>query len=99
MLLLDRYLPAFSFRETHWHDIPASQSEVMAQALAYRPGQDAFFRRMIGLREIPMRVRPGLAKLVLGFAARPIGDGMTRLSTETRVACTSRAALLKFAPY
>lgn len=56
MVLLDRYLPEFDFKERHQHDIPASQSEVMAQVLAYRPENDVFFRRMIGLREIPMRV-------------------------------------------
>ena len=158
MLLLDRYLPEFSFKETHWHDIPASQTDVMAQAMKFRPEQDAFIRHMIALREIPMRLRgrldtnkpananpfgldnftlleqsgdaevafgligkfwrlnygqvrcedtsafqtfdtPGMAKLVLGFSTRPLGGGLTRLSTETRVYCTDRAAWAKFAPY
>ena len=41
---------------------------------------------------------PGTAKLVIGFAAAPQGPA-TRLTTETRVFCPDRYALLRFAPY
>lgn len=42
---------------------------------------------------------PQVAKLALAFEARPGPDGRTRLVTETRVSCASRAARLKFTPY
>jgi hypothetical protein len=41
---------------------------------------------------------PGAAKLVLAFSAEP-GGRLTRLTTETRVHCLDRRALLSFAPY
>ena len=42
---------------------------------------------------------PEVAKLALAFEACPGPDGRTRLITETRVSCASRAASLKFTPY
>lgn len=40
-----------------------------------------------------------IAKLALAFQTRRDPDGRTRLVTETRVFCASRAARLKFMPY
>ena len=40
-----------------------------------------------------------VARLALAFTARRDADGRTRLVTETRVSCASRAARLKFTPY
>lgn len=42
---------------------------------------------------------PGVPKLALAFSTEAIGDGRTRLSTETRVFCPDRGAWLRFAPY
>lgn len=56
MLLIDNYLPDYQFRERHSLVIAASPTAVMAAAKDYRPESDAFFRRMISLRELPMRV-------------------------------------------
>ena len=42
---------------------------------------------------------PGVAKLALGFSAIAQDNGMTRLTTETRVFCPDRASRLKFTPY
>ncbi|MBP1179053.1 hypothetical protein [Methylobacterium sp. PvR107] len=41
---------------------------------------------------------PYPAKLALAFAVRPGPEGQTRLITETRVFCASRAARLTFTP-
>jgi hypothetical protein len=41
---------------------------------------------------------PRTAKLVIGFLAEPV-DGATLLTTETRVYCPDRYALIMFAPY
>ena len=56
MDLLDHYLPHFDFQETHSLDIAAAPTQVIQTALAYRPEDDPFFRRMITLRELPMRL-------------------------------------------
>lgn len=158
--LIDVLLPRFDFRERHEVVVRAPAEVVLAAAEGYRPEGDAFFRRMIALREWPMRLwsrvtgrppalsapfgldefhplgrtagresvqgligrfwqsdyglvpfadaegftafdRPGVAKLVLGFAieeARAGEDGV-RLVTETRVFCPDRETFLRFAPY
>lgn len=43
--------------------------------------------------------RPGYAKAVLSFLCEDIGDGRTRVSTETRVLCTDPAARRRFLRY
>ncbi|MBD8599012.1 hypothetical protein [Pseudomonas sp. CFBP 8772] len=43
--------------------------------------------------------QPGAARLVLGFSANELGDGLTRLVTETRVQCLDAVALRQFRPY
>ncbi|MCL6308947.1 hypothetical protein QQL38_23910 [Pseudomonas syringae] len=43
--------------------------------------------------------QPGAARLVLGFSATELGDGLTRLVTETRVQCLDAVALRQFRPY
>ncbi len=43
--------------------------------------------------------QPGAARLVLGFSATELGDGLTRLVTETRVQCLDAVALRHFRPY
>lgn len=56
MDVADQYLPTFQFRERHSHMIAATPQRVMAAAQRYRPEQDVFFRRMIALREVPLRL-------------------------------------------
>jgi hypothetical protein len=55
MHLIDKYLPEYGFTEVHGCDVNASPEIVLQAAIAYRPETDAFFRSMIGLRELPMR--------------------------------------------
>lgn len=57
MPLADDYLPHFQFSERHARHVPALPPQVMAAVRRYRPEQDAFFRRMIALRELPARLR------------------------------------------
>jgi len=153
MRLLDRYLPTYQFSETHACLVAAEPAAILDSVVAYRPDSDRFFRLMIGLRELPMRLlgepeaprapfgfhdftlldrsereivyglvgrfwRPDfglepiagaaaflafdathVAKLALAFTAQHDSDGRSRLVTETRVSCASRAARLKFTPY
>jgi hypothetical protein len=42
---------------------------------------------------------PGYAKAVMNFRIADAGNGWTQLTTETRVYCTDREALRRFAPY
>lgn len=42
---------------------------------------------------------PGLARAAWDFRVEPIGEGRTRLSTETRVRCADAAARRRFRPY
>jgi hypothetical protein len=42
---------------------------------------------------------PGLAKLVMNFATKALGDTRTLMTTETRVWCTDAAARRRFAAY
>jgi len=56
MELINKYLPKYSFRETHARDVLASPEIVMESALAYRPDSDPLFRTAIALRELPMRM-------------------------------------------
>jgi hypothetical protein len=55
MTLLATYLPDYSFREVHSCIIVASTDTVINAAAGYSPETDPFFRKMIGLRELPMR--------------------------------------------
>ncbi|MGU3575084.1 hypothetical protein ACLBWZ_06120 [Brucellaceae bacterium C25G] len=56
MSLQDKYLPRYSFKEVHYCDIRANPACVIEASANYQPEHDPFFRRMIFLREIPMRV-------------------------------------------
>lgn len=56
MLLNDKYLPNWHYREKHALNIAAPQADVMAAVLAYRPDDDRFFRGAIALRELPVRM-------------------------------------------
>jgi hypothetical protein len=69
MRLLDRYLPAYQFRETHACLIAAEPAAILDSVIAYRPDSDRFFRTVIGLREIPMRLlgRPDGPRAPFGF--------------------------------
>jgi len=54
--LIDRYLPDPTYREHHSLAVRARGPAILAAAAAYRPERDPFFRRMIGIREWPMRL-------------------------------------------
>lgn len=56
MQLNEKYLPTFHFNERHALNIAASQADVMAAALDYRPESDLIFRCAIAARELPMRM-------------------------------------------
>lgn len=56
MSLTDKYLPEYSFREVHSCEVMARPESVIQAAAAYQPDDDPFFRKMIGLRELPMRI-------------------------------------------
>lgn len=56
MPLNDKYLPVYHFSEKHALSIAASQAEVMAAVLEYRPDNDPFFRGAIAIREWPIRL-------------------------------------------
>ncbi|MGQ0733215.1 MAG: hypothetical protein ACT4QD_06110 [Acidobacteriota bacterium] len=42
---------------------------------------------------------PGIVKATMSFALEPVGDGRTRVTTETRVYATDRGGLRRFTPY
>jgi hypothetical protein len=42
---------------------------------------------------------PGYAKATWNFAVEPVAEGVTRLTTETRVTCTDRSARRRFRAY
>lgn len=56
MSLIDGYLPRFQFSEVHACRIAADAATILDAVAAYRPEEDAFFRIMIGLREVPARL-------------------------------------------
>lgn len=157
MALIDTYLPHPQFRERHSLEIEAPPRTILLAARSYRTETDPFFKAMMGLRELPMRIgrrvsprpladrrafgldtftlldsndeeivyglagrfwrsdfdltpiasgsafraldQPGIAKLVLNFAVEPRGQGLCRLSTETRVVCVDAGARARFTPY
>jgi hypothetical protein len=70
--LIDKYLPRYQFSERHTLSIAASQKAVIEAARAYRPESDSFFRRMIALRELPMRAL-GRMRQRDGEAVAPFG--------------------------
>lgn len=80
MRLIDRYVPQADFREQHALRIFAPAPALLAAAATYRPESDPFFRRMIGAREWPHRIRQAL--LGSGDAApTPFGiDNFTLLA-------------------
>lgn len=57
MQILDQYLPTYQFKEKHSRDIKASPAALLGAILDYRADDDPFFRAMIGLRELPSRLR------------------------------------------
>ncbi|MDH2308178.1 hypothetical protein [Methylobacterium brachiatum] len=69
MHLLDRYLPTYQFSETHACLIAAEPTAIVDNVVAYRPESDWFFRLMIGLQELPMRLvgKPGTPSAPFGF--------------------------------
>lgn len=73
MGLIDRYLPSYDFVERHACEVQASPDVVIAAAAAYQPESDPFFRRMIALREVPMR---GLRRLLRRGDPAPASFGM-----------------------
>ena len=56
MSLIDQLLPAYQFSERHSCRVAADPALVFDAVVAYRPDDDRFFRFMIGLRELPMRL-------------------------------------------
>ena len=56
MRLIDRFMPAYQFSETHFRRVAAPPASVLAAAIAYRAEEDRLFRIMIGLRELPARL-------------------------------------------
>lgn len=56
MQLINKYLPEYSFKEVHFCDVAANAATVIEAAAEYQPHNDRFFRSMIGLRELPMRI-------------------------------------------
>ena len=62
MALIDRYLPDPHFRERHRLAVRAPSRTVLRAARASRTETDPFFRAMIGLRELPMRVMQRLSQ-------------------------------------
>ncbi|MQR00509.1 hypothetical protein [Glaciimonas soli] len=55
MVLFDKYLHKYDFSERHHLEINASSDQIMQAVAAYDPKDDAFFRKMIALRELPLR--------------------------------------------
>jgi hypothetical protein len=72
MQLIDKYLPEYSFKEVHYREVLASPATVTKNAANYRPENDPFFRKMIGLREMPMRIR-NLLSTKRGYQVPPFG--------------------------
>ena len=56
MSLIDELLPTYQFSERHSCAVAADPAMVLDAVAAYRPDDDRFFRFMIGLRELPMRL-------------------------------------------
>ncbi len=56
MSLIDQFLPAYQFSERHSCRVAADPALVLDAVAAYRLGNDRFFRFVIGLRELPMRL-------------------------------------------
>jgi len=70
---IDAYLPNYDFAERHACEVTASPEVAIAAAAAYRPESDPFFRRMIALREAPMR---GLRRILGRRDPAPTAFGM-----------------------
>jgi hypothetical protein len=56
MSLIDQLLPIYQFSERHSCRVAADPAMVLEAVATYRPEDDRFFRLMIGLRELPMRL-------------------------------------------
>ncbi len=64
----DNFLPEYQFREQHRRRIHANAHLLISAAENYRPEQDPFFRKMIGLRELPQRLLEKLGQRPAGGA-------------------------------
>jgi hypothetical protein len=56
MSLIDQLLPAYQFSERHACRVAADPAMVLDAVAPYRPDDDRFFRFVIGLRDLPMRL-------------------------------------------
>jgi hypothetical protein len=82
MRAIDRYVPKPDFRERHLLPVLAPPARLLAAAAAYRPEDDPFFRRMIGVREWPMRLGRSLLRRE-GEPPPPFGiDNFTLLERD-----------------
>ncbi len=70
-------------------------SVVVAPPRAARPGP----RREFTGEDFKALAQPGFAKATMNFRIRDLGNGTSRIDTETRVFATDSAALRRFTPY
>lgn len=83
-LLIDRYVPVADVSETHVLAVAAPAEAVLAAAVAFRPDDDILFRRMMALRELPMRLARVFGRTD-GRPPRPFGfDDVTLLERGPR---------------
>ena len=59
MSLIGDYLPIYHFSEKHGCIISAEPKAILDAVESYRPDSDPFFRIMIAIRELPMRLFGG----------------------------------------
>ncbi|WP_248749789.1 hypothetical protein [Pseudomonas sp. MWU15-20650] len=59
MRVIEAYLPAYEFSETHSIEVATTPENAMAAVAVHRPEDVAFFRFAIALRELPMRLMRG----------------------------------------
>jgi len=63
------------------------------------PPPDAEQRRRFTSEEFKALAQPGFAKATANFSVHDLGNGSSRLDTETRIFATDRAALRRFTAY
>lgn len=84
MALIDRYVAKPHFSERHTLRVRASADAILAAVSAYRADSDPVFRRMIALRELPMRIGRRLTR-PRSEAAPPFGiDNFTLMERGSR---------------
>ena len=91
-LPMEQFLSNFTVLE----DLPGEGLAVGAVGRFWRPSGGSVAVPAAGFRACG---EPGVAKLVLAFWTEPAGAALTRLATETRVACTDAAARRRFRVY